>query len=239
MACSTAEQEKPILKISVASSLIDVINEIKMSYKRETGQDVEMTIGSSSINARQIREGRDSSLFLSANRQWMDYLDDLYIKGTDQIILQNSLAVVVPLESRLYLKNIKELTLNDISTIAMGDPSHVPVGLYGKEFLQKLNLWKELGSKIVGAFDARAALSLVETASVDCGIVYKTDALASDKVKIILNLSPVDDLEINYIVSRFDDNPGTIAFYDFLFSEKSRVIFQNYGFIHNNRDTGK
>ena len=70
------------------------------------------------------------------------------------------------------------------SKIALGTPESVPAGKYAKASLTHENLWNDVQNKVVFTKDVRQVLTYVETGNVDAGIVYKTDALISDKVKI-------------------------------------------------------
>ena len=67
---------------------------------------------------------------------------------------------------------------------AVGDPDHVPAGIYAKA-LQKLGAWDTLASRLAPANNVRAALALVERRETPYGIVYGSDAVASDKVQVV------------------------------------------------------
>lgn len=228
--CSSAEENESVLSVSAASSLTDALSEIISSFESESGIKVEINFGSSSMCARQIKEGKSTSVFISANEMWMTYLQDLYVQETDQVLLNNSLVLAVPVSSEYKITELKDLLKNDIDRIAMGDPSHVPGGIYGRKILEQNGLWDSLEDKVVGSYDVRAALSLIETGSVNCGIIFRTDAMSSEKVKTVYDI-PMGELEINYLVSRFDDSQQSIQFYNYLFNTGSRSIFEKYGFM--------
>jgi len=227
--CFEGTESTGKIEVSAAASLSDVLTAISSQFTEETGLQVEITFASSSVCARQIKEGKNSSVFLSANTKWMDYLNGLYIENTNEVLLENSLVVIVPADSLLEIPSPHFLSDVYNGRIAMGDPTHVPAGLYGKKLLGDLRLWDSVKQRVIGAMDVRAAMVLVETGSVDCGIVYKTDALFSDKVKIVLEL-PESEEKIQYMISRFDENETTLYFYEFLFSDYSRSVFERFGF---------
>ena len=233
-ACNEKSTEETVIEISAASSLTDVMNEIVLQYTKETGISVQLNYGSSSICARQIKEGKKSSIFISANEMWMDYLNDMYIEGSNRALLNNTLVIVTPISSKLKIQSLSDLGDPSLGKIAMGDSSHVPAGIYGKTILIENDMWHNLKEKIVGAFDARAALALVETDSVACGIIYKTDAMASQRVNVQFEI-PMGDLNINYMISRFDANRETLEFYNYLYNDFSRSIFEKYGFTTNDK----
>ena len=89
-----------------------------------------------------------------------------------------------------------------VDKISIGTPESVPAGQYAKESLEKMDVWKDVESKVVYAKDVRQVLSYVETGNVDAGIVYKTDALVSDKVNIVASADPADTYSY-YLSSRY------------------------------------
>lgn len=229
--CSAkGESDTAAIHISAAASMTDALNEISSRFSKETGIKIVLSFASSSISAKQIKEGKNCTLFISANDIWMDYLKELYIPSTRQVLLKNSLVLIAPLSSPVKAGTPDKLLEWDKLRLAMGDPAHVPAGLYGKALLLKFGFWENLKTGVIGAMDVRAALSLVESGAVDAGIVYRTDALTSKKVKIIHQFSP-DYPEINYSVSLFDSHRPSIEFYDYLFNDFSQSVFEKYGFL--------
>lgn len=229
-ACSGSDNSIERIEVSAASSLTDVLNEISLLYSEDTGRNTELSFASSSVCARQIKEGKSSSIFISASDSWMDYLEDLYIEDSDRTLLHNSLVFIVPGSSDFTAESLVQLKERIPGNIAMGDPSHVPAGIYGRMILKEQGFWEEMQSSIVGAMDVRAALALVETEAVEGGIVYRTDALSTDKVKTLFEM-PQGKNKIRYRVSRFDNKDNTVDFYNYLFSPGAREIFLKYGFI--------
>ena len=68
--------------------------------------------------------------------------------------------------------------------MALADPQAVPAGVYARSWLASIGLWKELEPKVVPALNVRAALAAVESENADAGIVYRTDAAISKRVKV-------------------------------------------------------
>ncbi|MDA3809679.1 MAG: molybdate ABC transporter substrate-binding protein [Spirochaetaceae bacterium] len=229
-ACFSKNTEADLIKISAAASLTDVLNEITLAYTERSGINFELNFASSSIGARQIKEGKDSSLFLSANENWVDYLDSIYLSDSKKVLLYNSLVVIAPLDSIMKIQNLEDLDNKGLKKIAMGDPSHVPAGIYARKSLEMNSMWTLLEKKIVGAIDVRAALSLAESGAVDCAIVYKSDALVSHKVKILYEIPSDRTPQIEYFICTFDELEKTISFYNYLFSSEAGNIFRKYGF---------
>jgi molybdate transport system substrate-binding protein len=107
----------------------------------------------------------------------------------------------------------------------------VPVGIYAKQSLKSLDWWDGIKMRIVGTQDVRAALLFVERAECDAGIVYATDAKVSGKVEKIALFPEVTHEPIVYPLALLSHGSAQAsAFYDYLRSEKAKVIFAKYGF---------
>lgn len=229
--CGSGERQGDIsISISAAASLTDAIEEITNQYHRETGVDFELNFASSSTCARQISQGMDIDIFISANGEWVDYLSELYVKDSKRVILENRLVIVAPSRSHIALSQLNDLRKPAVSRIAMGDPTHVPAGRYGREALEKNELWTDIESKVVGAMDVRAALGLAASQAVDCAIVYNSDALIDDSVKIVYEFTPEQSPLIEYFSCRLGESEAAEHFYSFLFGEEASALFEQYGF---------
>lgn len=229
-ACFTPETSQPSVSISAAASLTDVLQKISGVYTGETGIHVGLNLASSSVSARQIKEGKRSSLFISANRTWIDYLKGQYIEGSERVLLYNSLVVVVPLGSDVNVGKLSDLQNSSISGIALGDPSHVPAGIYAKESLEMNHLWDSLKEKVIGCIDVRAALALVENGAVDCAIVYKSDALFSDRVNTVFEIPAEKAPSVEYYICQMEPSEEADNFYAYLLGDEGQRIFKQYGF---------
>lgn len=123
--------------------------------------------------------------------------------------------------------------LTDSEKIALGTPESVPAGAYGKESLTNLSLWDKVKDKIVYGKDVRQVLSYVETGNVDAGVVYKTDALISKKVKIVDETKADTHSPIVYplgIVKDTKHPKEAKQFYDYLQTDEAMKVFEKYGF---------
>ncbi len=143
------------------------------------------SFASSSTLARQIEAGAPADLFISADQKWMDYAADKRpsIRQPAPLCLATAPVVVAPKASAQGAITIDEKTdwtsLLKGGRLAVGDPQHVPAGIYAKEALQKLGARETLSPKLAPAEDVRGALALVERNEAPLGIVYGSDAVAS------------------------------------------------------------
>ncbi|MDR0533122.1 MAG: molybdate ABC transporter substrate-binding protein [Verrucomicrobiales bacterium] len=224
------------LKVFGAASLTDVLKELSVDYEKETGNKTIFSMGASSAVALQIQQGAPADLFFSADEAKMDALEKagLILKDTRVSLLSNTLVVVAPADSKLTLHSIDELAEPKIKKLALAEPQTVPVGVYAKAYLQKKGLWDRIAVKMIPTQNVRASLGAVEGGDVDAGIVYKTDAVISKKVKIIYEVSAAEGPKISYPVAVVgaSKSPGVaqalIAYYQ---TPHSKAVFEKYGFL--------
>ncbi len=179
--------QPPGLVVSVAASLHEALVEIAGLYRAATGVTVALNPAGSNTLARQIVEGAKVGLFLSADDLQMDVVEraDRLVPGTRTRLLTNSLAVIVPAGTRASL-TAADLANPAIQRIAMGEPSSVPAGVYGRKWLERERLWTAVAPKVVPFPTVRAVLAAVEAGRVDAGIVYLTDTVGRSAVSVPL-----------------------------------------------------
>lgn len=236
---TVTESKKSVeLTISAAASLKDAMDVIQSTYQEEHPEvTLKLNFGGSGSLQQQISQGAPVDLFFSAAEDKFDLLveDDIIAKEDGVDLLGNSLVLVVPKESQ-YIKGFDDLAKAEIDKISIGIPETVPAGKYAKESLKKMDLWKDVESKVVYAKDVRQVLSYVETGNVSAGIVYSTDALVSDKVNIVATADSKTHSPIIYPVGIIKDSKNyeeTKEFYNYLQSNDALKVFQEYGFTTN------
>jgi molybdate transport system substrate-binding protein len=222
------------VNVFAAASLTDALKEIAPAYEKTSGDKLVFNLGASSMLARLIREGAPADLFFSADEAQMDGLDKagLLAPGTRQPILSNSLVVVVATDGGPRIASPRDLA--SIRALALAEPKSVPAGVYAKQVLEKLGLWDALVSRVIPTENVRACLAAVEAGNADAGIVYRTDALISKKVRIAWSVPAADGPDISYPLAIPKDAPNTEAakrFASYLASEPARAIFVRYGFL--------
>ncbi len=229
------KEEKIELTISAAASLKDSMDVIQKTYQEDHPEvKLKFNYGASGSLQRQISQGAPVDLFFSAAEDKFGLLieDGTIAKEDGLALLGNELVLIVPKENQV-IQSFADLTKADIDKISIGTPETVPAGKYAKESLEKLGVWKDAESKVVYAKDVRQVLSYVETGNVDAGIVYKTDALVSDKVNIVASADPTTHAPIIYPVGIIKDSKNyevAKTFYEYLQTEDALKVFENYGF---------
>lgn len=226
------------ITVFAAASLTNAMQDIAKEYQKEKHVEVVSSFASSSTLARQIEAGAPADLFISADQKWMDYAVDKKAIDTAsrETLLGNSLVVVAPKASKQSSVTIDAKTdwtsLLQGGRLAVGDPEHVPAGIYAKEALQKLGAWETLSPKLAPAEDVRGALALVERNEAPLGIVYGSDAVASKGVKVVGTFPEDSHKKVEYPVAIVDGhkNATVTAFYDYLKGPQASAIFKQYGF---------
>ncbi|MDN4608422.1 molybdate ABC transporter substrate-binding protein [Sporosarcina highlanderae] len=224
------------LIISAAVSLKDSLDEIQRSYKEEHPEvTLKFNFGASGSLQQQITNGAPVDLFFSAAKDKFDILveEGIIAKEDGLDLLGNELVLVVP-EVSNAIKSFEALTNAEVGQISIGTPETVPAGKYSKESLKKMDIWNVIEPKVVYAKDVRQVLSYVESGNVDAGIVYKTDALLSDKAKIVAAADQSTHTPIIYpvgIIKNSAQYDAAKKFYEYVQSEDAIKVFEKYGFI--------
>ena len=224
------------VQVFAAASLTDALKEIAATYEKAGGDHIVFNFAASNTLAMQIKTGAPSDIFFSADEAKMNDLEKqgLVTKGTRKDLLSNSLVIVVPGDSTVTLISAKQLADPKIQKIALGQPQSVPAGIYAKAYLQKIGIWAQVESRVIPTENVRAALAAVETGNVDAGIVYKTDARISKKVKVAFEVPVAEGPAIAYPVALIQGSKHSEAakkFLDYLSKPSSLKTFEEYGFI--------
>jgi len=223
------------LHVFAAASLTDAMKEIAIQFEQQTGTHVEFNFAASSLLARQISEGSPADVFFSADEEKMDGLQKkgLILNETRKSLLSNTLVIVVPYDSNATVKDPQQLAKSNWK-IALAEPKTVPAGIYAKKYLQNVGLWSKVIDRIIPTENVRAALAAVESGNVDVGIVYKTDAAISKRVKVAYDIPEKDTPKISYpvAVTRESKNADAAkAFVQYLSGEESLAVFKKFGFL--------
>lgn len=224
--------------VFAAASLRDALAAAVRQYQRESGLDVVQSYASSGTLVRQIERGAPAALFVSASSEWMDYLEKrgLIRQGSRRNLLRNELVLIAPAGSVTTLAIRPQFALAKAlgqGRLAMANPDHVPAGQYAKAALQSLGVWSSVAARIARAENVRAALIFVSRGEAPLGIVYRTDAAADSRVRIVDTFPPDTHPPIIYPVARVSSaaSPSAERLLLFLESAEAGAIFRRYGFM--------
>ena len=184
------DQKKPALLVFAAASLTNVLGDCRRAGAESSGVPVKLSFAASSVLARQIEAGGKADVFISADQEWMDYLQQrgLIQKSTRRNLVGNRLVLIAPADSKVELKIAPGFPLAAAlggGRLATGDPDTVPVGRYARSALISLGVWDEIQDRLVRADNVRSAMMFVARGEAPLGIVYTTDALVDPKVRIV------------------------------------------------------
>ncbi len=228
------------IRVFAAASLSDALTEIARTYESVSGDKLVLNLAASSLLARQIKEGAPADLFFSADEAKMNDLAQagLIVADSRRTLLGNSLVIVIAADSKVPVASPADLAKPAVGRIALAEPQTVPAGIYAKEFLQRANLWDKVVAKVVPTENVRACLAAVESGNVDAGIVYKTDARISKKVKVAYEVPAADGPKISYPLAVVKDAPQAEAarrLAAYLASSEAMVVFAKHGFLDATR----
>ncbi|MBT8271230.1 MAG: molybdate ABC transporter substrate-binding protein [Bacteroidia bacterium] len=235
---SPAESDRNMGHITVYSavSLTEVMFELAEIFEHDHGIKVKLNLASSGTLARQIEQGGSPDIFISANRKWWNHIDKSGLTSDDlKTTIGNNALVLIShdeMDSGISLQQALEDFENvKNKRLVIGDPAHVPAGIYAKQALENIGYFIELKKNILKVKDVRAALMLVELKEADYGIVYRTDALRSERVTIVGTFPANSHDKIVYYAGVINDVAAARLFFNFLRSEKAISVWENNGFM--------
>jgi len=223
------------LTVFAAASLAEALKTLAPAYTAATGDTLRFNFGASGTLARQIKEGAPADVIISADKLRLDQLTHggLILSGSRRTLLVNTLVLVVAADNNT-ITTISDLTQPGLRHVAFGEPATVPAGTYAKDYLIKLKLWKPLQSKAVFLDNVRAVLATVEAGNAEAGIVYKTDALSSKKIKIAVAVPLAEGPAITYpaaVVKTSKAPDAARKYVAWLADPEAQAVFANYGFL--------
>jgi molybdate transport system substrate-binding protein len=224
--------------VFAAASLKNALDEINQSWSAQKGSKVVVSYAASSALARQIEKGAPADMFISADLDWMDYLAQrkLVNDATRINLLRNELVMIAPASSKISVELKRGAPLGELlgnERLSMADPDSVPSGKYGKAALEALGLWSQVSAKIIRADNVRTALNFVARGETPLGIVYRTDASAEGKVRVVAVFPADTHPLIVYPAALLADskNAEATAFFSYLKSNAATGIFRKHGFL--------
>ena len=220
--------------VFAAASLTDALKEIALGYERISKDRLVLNLGASSDLARQIKAGAPADVFFSADLAQMEGLEKKgLVRREDRVdVLSNKLVAIVPPDSKLTINAARDLLA--VKHFALGNPDAVPVGVYAKNYFESIGMWKELASRVVPTADVRASLAAVEAGHAEAGMVYRTDAVASKRVRIAFEVPRDKGPSIVYPlapVAASKQKDAASAAARFLAGPEAMAVYERFGFI--------
>ena len=224
------------LTVFAAASTVVVMRGVEMSWNAGRDRKLRIVYGSSGDLARQIAAGAPADVYFSAHTKWIDYLagKNLLRPRSRRTVAANRLVLIAPAASSLRtvasMDHLPDL-LGARGRLAIGDPRHVPAGIYAQQALQALGLWTRLAPRTVRSPNVRVALALVERGEAALGVVYASDAAATRAVRTLVRFPADLHDPIRYdaaATATADPRAGT--FIGFLAAPATQRLFRDAGF---------
>lgn len=234
LSASAGGQAAREVTVSAAASLTNVMQQLAAVYEQRSGERVVLNLGASNTLARQIAAGARVDVFISADEAQMNTVESLLDHGSRTDLLSNELAIAVPDDRPRVFRSARDLTDASLRRIAVGDPAAVPAGVYAKQYLQQIGIWRAVQSKIVPAGSVRLALAAVENGAADAAIVYRTDVAAAARARTAFVVPADEGPRIVYpaaVIRRGRNRDGARRFLSFLRSAEAARVFERAGFI--------
>jgi molybdate transport system substrate-binding protein len=227
-----ADQE---LIVSAAASLTNAMKEVSAQFeKTHPGAKVVCNFAASGSLLQQMAKGAPVDVFAAADQKTVNQAQEkkLVVPATRKNFVSNRLVLIVPMDSKLTVSGLKDLTGPQVKRVGVGNPTTVPAGRYTKEALEKVGLWDKLSPKFILAESVRQVLDYVSRGEVDTGFVYSTDAaIAKGKVKIIQTVTEHAPILYPIAVTESTDKKALAqSFVDFVVSPPAQEIFGKFGF---------
>ncbi len=232
---NNTETEQINIQLFAATGAMFPSNEICYSFETNNNIKVDKNFAASGALARQIKAGAEADIYISANKQWIDYLVDnkLIIENTVTELARNKLVVICREDSDIKIEFTKEFDIRSAikDNISIGDPKYVPVGKYAKQVLDSLEWFNKIQNKIILAKDVTSVLHYVEMGECDWGIVYYSEAIKSEKIKISYEI-PLELYDpIIFYIALINEKPQTNQLYQYYKNKTAIEILNKCGLI--------
>lgn len=227
---------KPVLVLA-AASLKDVLEALGREFARSGGAAVRFAFAATSSLVRQLEQGLEADLFVSADRQWMDHAVRRGLVEGDSVVelSGNRLVMVAPRPAGEAFALLHGADLGarlGRGRLAVADVRAVPAGRYAKEALESLGMWAQVSGRLAITENVRAALVLAARGEVPLAIVYETDARADARVQVVARFPQGSHRPIRYPAALVRGHAGgdAIALLRFLRSPAAARVFGEHGF---------
>jgi molybdate transport system substrate-binding protein len=221
--------------VFAAASVTNAIQDIAALYEKAKGVEVKTSFAAASALAKQIEQGAQADVFISADLKWMDYLDGKGKIVTDsrRTLLGNRLVLIAPKGKTIPVRLEKGFDFPSAfaGRWCTGNPDGTAAGLYSRQAMIHFGWWTALEPRLAAAPDVRSALAFVERGECAVGIVFETDAKVSDKVAVLATFPADSHAPALYPAALVRGaKPAAQGFMDFLLTPNASAIFRQYGF---------
>lgn len=225
----------PELMVFAGAGLKDALPEVANLYlQSHPGVKISFNFAGSGTLQRQIEQGAPVDIVIFPGKKQLDALEKkgLIDKTTRKKILADRLVLITPKESG-KVQDFADLASPGVDKISIGDPAIVPAGEWAKETLVNLGLWDKVKAKLVLTKDVQQVKTYVETGNVDAGLVWRSTAATSSKIRIAAVAPAKVHRPIFFtgaVASNSKEKETDLDFLRYLAGPDAARVFTKYGF---------
>ena len=232
--CKTINDED-VIYVCCAAGISDAMQKVCDDFEQQSRYTIKTNYASSGTLARQISMGVPCDIFISANKQWADFVDTSCNYEAPERLLRNKLTFI-ELSSDKSIQTIDSSfdykKLLNGKRLALGNPEHVPAGRYAVEAFHSVNIDILKYENIIFCKDVKSVLKLVEIGEADAGIVYYSDAVTSLKnLKVRIFPEDMHEAIIFMVVHKPDIHEKEKALLNFLIHDKNNQVWEKNGLV--------
>ena len=232
--------ERASVRVAAAADLQFALEEIATRFESDTGQPVQLMLGSSGNFARQVRQGAPFDVYLSADEDFvLDLARDGFTRGEGDLYAIGRIAIMAPHGSPLVpdegLEDLgRALDEGRIKRFAIANPEHAPYGRRAEEALRHRGLWEAVEPRLVYGENVAQAAQFATTGNAQGGIIAYSLALAP-RVAALGSFALIPEewhrpLRQRMVLLR-DAGAAAELFYDYMQQEPARLVLRRYGFL--------
>jgi len=227
------------INIALAANVSYAIDELKAEFaKSNPDTKIRVTVGSSGKLTAQIKNGAPYGIFMSADMKYPQFLYDDKIAISKPVVYAQGALAYFSIKQQDFTKGIELLKDEKNHKVAIANPKTAPYGKAAVEAMRNSGIYEDVKSKFVFAESISQTVSYAVTA-VEIGIIAKSSLYGSKMLAYKENIhwssvetslyTPIKQgivlLEYGKYAKEYK------AFYDFILSDKAKLIFKKYGYI--------
>jgi len=221
------------LDISAATSLRAALAKLAPGFERANNAKLVFNFGASGVLQRQIEGGAPCDVFASAGPKQVDALVDAGLISADSTatFASNDLVIIVPAKNPAGIATPADLA--KATKLVTGNPDTAPHGTKAKEFLEGQGTWTALESKFVFAENAAQTLDYVSRGEVDAGMVFASEVLGNDTVKVVYTVPSAAIGPVRYVaapISASEKAALAERFVAYLLTPEAQAVLAQSGF---------
>ena len=235
--CGSGAADRDALDVYAASSLAEAFRELSVAFEvAHPGTDVRLTLAGSQVLRLQIKQGAPADVFASADPEHMQSLVDAGLVDAAQPFASNDLVVIVPLSNPAGIETFEQLPR--AQRIVLGT-ENVPAGRYAREVLRRASqqldsgfATRVLGHVVSEESNVRLARAKVDLGEADAALVYRTDAISSDRVRMVA-IPDAMNVAASYVIGVVASEgkvPAADLWVDLVLSGDGRAVLLRHGF---------